>query len=159
MSAGMFGNIKFLPKFLFVRFVMLQTFVMVLPINIKASTLTLAHAGVQLCLLKESLPVDIAGATKLRQFNALRLRGGSVLSFEHTPVINESLSIKVVHQSKVAHRANSTSKKKTDNSGKSKAGQILEGITVSKSVDFAAWYAELVVKSEMIEYYDIRQVF
>jgi prolyl-tRNA synthetase len=28
-------------------------------------------------------------------------------------------------------------------------------MTISKSVDFAGWYSELVVKSEMIEYYDI----
>ena len=38
---------------------------------------------------------------------------------------------------------------------KQKTGQTLEGMTISKSVDFAGWYSELVVKSEMIEYYDI----
>ena len=38
---------------------------------------------------------------------------------------------------------------------KQKTGQTLEGMTISKSADFAGWYSELVVKSEMIEYYDI----
>jgi hypothetical protein len=34
-------------------------------------------------------------------------------------------------------------------------GQTLEGITILKSADFAGWYSQLVVKSELIEYYDI----
>jgi len=36
-----------------------------------------------------------------------------------------------------------------------KKGATLEGITVAKNESFAAWYSEVVVKSELIEYYDV----
>ena len=39
--------------------------------------------------------------------------------------------------------------------GHNKKGDTLEAIIASKNESFAAWYAELVVKSELIEYYDI----
>jgi prolyl-tRNA synthetase len=33
-----------------------------------------------------------------------------------------------------------------------------DGMTVTKAADFARWYQEVVVKSEMIEYYDVSGV-
>jgi hypothetical protein len=54
-------------------------------------------------------------------------------------------------RSKAPPKSNS----KLPNPSKQKPGQTLEGMTISKAADFAGWYAELVVKSEMIEYYDI----
>ena len=34
-------------------------------------------------------------------------------------------------------------------------GETLEGITFSKELNFSAWYSEVVVKSELIDYYDV----
>jgi len=44
--------------------------------------------------------------------------------------------------------------------GKLKGGSKIkdkrtDGLTISKNADFASWYSQLVVKSELIEYYDI----
>lgn len=36
-----------------------------------------------------------------------------------------------------------------------KKGDTLEGITTSKADSFSAWYSEVVVKSELIDYYDV----
>jgi hypothetical protein len=86
----------------------------------------------------------------------LRLRGGS--NNENSPPDsdkNESASSPDVTNPKLLVHADLSMKKKFANVSKAKAGQTLEGMTVSKSGDFAAWYSELVVKSEMIEYYDI----
>jgi len=36
-----------------------------------------------------------------------------------------------------------------------KKGETLEGITTPKENNFGAWYSEVVVKSELIDYYDV----
>ena len=67
-------------------------------------------------------------------------------------VLNDK-GLDVSRASAVKVKACSKTSNKAPN--KQKTGQTLEGMTVSKSADFAGWYSELVVKSEMIEYYDI----
>ena len=90
-----------------------------------------------------SLPKSLLSPHNPVELNRLRGGSDSVLTADPSTVISSIVA------------SSSCAKTKTEKTTKSKVGQTLEGMTVSKSVDFAAWYAELVVKSEMIEYYDI----
>ena len=129
---------------------------------IKSSEL-LPFSNMQTVKMKSLVSIQGRGYTvrlSFKLYQTIHLRGGNP-GFPSSSIIVEPLqnlkSSSLVEdiKSRRQNLGNSSCTKKSEVSGKPKVGQNLEGMTISKSVDFAGWYSELVVKSEMIEYYDI----
>jgi prolyl-tRNA synthetase len=67
--------------------------------------------------------------------------------------VSKSALKKAEKQAKMAAEKAAKAAKKTLPIGQAKKADDIIGITVSKEQDFSTWYQEVVLKSEMIEYY------
>lgn len=69
------------------------------------------------------------------------------------PEVSKSALKKAEKQAKMAADKAAKAAKKVLPVGQGKKTDDIIGITISKEEDFSAWYQEVVLKSEMIEYY------
>ena len=51
--------------------------------------------------------------------------------------------------------ANAKDTKKSASEKKDQSGQVIIGITAEKNKDFSDWYTQVLVKADMLEYYDV----